>query len=437
MSHPHRSPSPGILVGAVPRIATVTFLFVVGIATLIGTVVLWPSGDSPTAPSTTSSYAAPGVTFPRATVTATLAPCPIDPGAAGSATPGAAGSPVPAQAGPGSTPATRTCGTITATVLEGAGAGQSVTIDAPTEVLRAGVHEGDRIVLLRLPDEAATASGAVLDSPYSYAGVERATPLWILGVVFAVAVIAVARLRGLAALIGLGIGGLVMIGFIAPSILQGHSALAVAVVGSLLIMYVVLYLTHGLSLRTSTALVGTIVGVALMAGVGELAVGATRLTGVSDDDGGTLQALAGSVSLQGLVTCGIIIGGLGALNDVTITQTSAVWELSAAGSHLGRRQLFSSAMRIGRDHLASTVYTIVFAYVGGAMPVLLLLSLYSRPWGDVITSEDIATELVRTMCSSFGLILAIPVTTLIAVLVATSGRGIPRHAGTASPTHTP
>ena len=103
---------------------------------------------------------------------------------------------------------------------------------------------------------------------------------------------------------------------------------------------------------------------------------------------------------------------------MTITQTSTVWELSAAADGLHRRHLFGHAMRIGRDHLASTVYTLVFAYVGGAMPVLLLLTVFARPWADVITSEDVATEVVRTLCSAFGLILAIPLTTAVAVAVA-------------------
>jgi uncharacterized membrane protein len=142
------------------------------------------------------------------------------------------------------------------TVQDGAAAGQSVAIDAPTEALQAGLQVGDRIVLLRLPDNAQV-QGAILDSPYSYAGIDRATPLWLLAAGFVVAVVIVGRLRGLAALVSLVLGGTVLLGFVAPALLGGHSAVLVTVVGSLLIMYVVLYLTHGPARRTSTALAGT------------------------------------------------------------------------------------------------------------------------------------------------------------------------------------
>lgn len=408
------------------RRSVLVFVLAAGVLTLVGCFFLWPRGQPPILPGT--NYAAPGVTFPRAEVTQVLPACPAPgPAGVGASAPqpgdatvsGSAGTPATQQPAP--TSASIPCGKVTATVLGGSGRGQSVTIFLPTEVIASGLQPGDTILLLRLPDTLQV-PGAILDSPYSYAGVERATPLWVLAAVFAVMVVLVARLRGLAALAGLVISGAMLLKFVAPSLLAGHDAVQVGIVGSLLIMYPVLYLTHGLSTRTSTALVGTIVGVLLIAGVGDLAVAATRLTGVSDDDGGTLQALAGSVSLHGLVTCGIIIGGLGALNDVTITQTSAVWELRQAAPDLPRRRLFASAMQIGRDHLASTVYTLVFAYVGAAMPILLLLSVYNRPWGDVLTSEDVATEIVRTISSAFGLTLAIPVTTLIAVLVVSATR---------------
>lgn len=416
MPHDHGGDEPPV--GRTARRLVVVGLAVVFALTLLGLAVLWPRDAPEASQAAVGAYAAPGVTFPRAEVTAVQPACPEQGPVSGSAPSSEPGSTTPRTPAVPAEPSG--CGTVTARILGGTAAGQTVTVDVPAEVLAAGLSPGDRVVLLRLPDAAiaqSTAAPGAL-SPYSYAGIERQTPLWILGVAFAVAVVAVARWRGLAALAGLVVGGVVLLGFVAPALLAGKNAIAVAVVAALLIMYVVLYLTHGLSLRTSTALVGTIAGVLLMAGLGEVAVAATRLTGVSDDDGGTLQALGGSVSLQGLVTCGIVIGGLGALNDVTITQTSAVWELSAAADGLHRRHLFGHAMRIGRDHLASTVYTLVFAYVGGAMPVLLLLTVFARPWADVITSEDVATEVVRTLCSAFGLILAIPLTTAVAVAVA-------------------
>jgi uncharacterized membrane protein len=182
-------------------------------------------------------------------------------------------------------------------------------------------------------------------------------------------------------------------------------------------MLVVLYLTHGVSLRTSTALLGTGVGLLLTAATGLLASDAARLTGAGDDNSSILQSLASAVRLHDLVACGVLIAAFGVLNDVTVTQTSAVWELRAASPTSGRRALFSSAMRIGRDHLASTVYTIVFAYAGAALPVLLLIAL-SGSFDTLFLSEDVTAEVVRMLASGIGLMLAIPATTAVAVMVA-------------------
>ena len=225
----------------------------------------------------------------------------------------------------------------------------------------------------------------------------------------------VARLRGLLALVGLGFGALVLVKFMLPALLAGESGLAVALVGSAAIMYVVLYLAHGLSLRTSAALAGTLVGIGITAVIGLTAVRAQRLSGVGDESGALLTSIVSHVSFQGLLTCALIIAGLGVLNDVTITQASSVWELRAASPEMPHRQLFTSAMRIGRDHIASTIYTIVFAYAGTALSVLLLLFVYDRPLIDLLSSEDIAEEVTRTLSSAIGLVLAVPVTTAIAV----------------------
>ena len=187
-------------------------------------------------------------------------------------------------------------------------------------------------------------------------------------------------------------------------------------------MFVVLYLAHGLSVRTSTALAGTLFGVGITAGLGVLAVDGARLSGVADDEGATLAAFIQTMDPKDLLTCAVIVAGLGVLNDVTITQSSAVWELRAAAPRLGRRELFHSGMRIGRDHIASTIYTIVFAYAGAALPVLLLLFLYERPVLDMLQTESISEEIVRTLASAIGLVLAVPVTTLIAALTVGSAK---------------
>jgi uncharacterized membrane protein len=188
-------------------------------------------------------------------------------------------------------------------------------------------------------------------------------------------------------------------------------------------MFVVLYLAHGLSLRTSAALGGTLLGISATALIGLYAVHGARLSGVADDSSGILSNQV-QLDFQGLLMCAIIIASLGVLNDVTITQASAVWELRAAAPEMPRRKLFGSAMRIGRDHIASTIYTIVFAYTGAALSVLLLVELYDRPLLQLLNSEDIGEEVMRTLAGSMGLVLAVPLTTLIAVLTVAHAKAL-------------
>ena len=224
------------------------------------------------------------------------------------------------------------------------------------------------------------------------------------------------------ALVGLAFSGLVIWQFMLPALLTGESGLLVGFSGSAAIMFVVLYLTHGLSMRTSAALAGTLAGVLVTAGVGAVAVGATRLTGMADESAGILSTFVGDLSFQSLLACATIVAGLGVLNDVTITQASSVWEIRAAAPTMSRAGVFASGMRIGRDHIASTIYTIVFAYAGSALAVLLILQLYGLPIDVLLTTEEIGEEIVRTLASSFGLVLAVPLTTAIATLTVPAGR---------------
>ena len=137
------------------------------------------------------------------------------------------------------------------------------------------------------------------------------------------------------------------------------------------------------------------------------------------------------MSFTALLTCSLVIAGLGVLNDTTITQASAVWELRAAGPHLSRWDLFTAGMRIGRDHIASTIYTIVFAYAGAALSTLVLLSLYSQPLDLLLSTEPFAEEIVRTLGSGIGLVLSVPLTTGVAAL--TVGSAVAAASASATP----
>lgn len=379
-------------VAPLPRAVLLLVLVAVAGAAVAGVVLLWPEAGKFDDLKGSVGFAVEGATFPTATVDEVLPACP--------------------RAGPDAQPDTSTpCDKVTVTVDEGVDQGTQVTVDVPPEVIGSGLEKGDHLVLIRTP---AKDGQPVI---HSYYEIERSTSLWLVGGLFVVVVLVVARLRGLMALVGLGVAGAVVGVFVIPALLTGRPALPVALVASAVIMYVVLYTTHGLSLRTSAALAGTLTGMALTAGIGWWSVSSAHLTGVVDDGGRILSTFAADISLQELLVAAVVISGLGILNDVTITQASVVWELRGASPTMNRRRLFASAMRIGRDHIASTIYTIVFAYAGTALTLLLAVSLYDRTWLDLLGTEEIAEELVRSFASSIGLVLAVPATTAIAVAV--------------------
>jgi uncharacterized membrane protein len=203
-----------------------------------------------------------------------------------------------------------------------------------------------------------------------------------------------------------------------PAMLAGESPLPVAIVGSTVIMIAVLYLAHGVSIRTTSALFGTLVGICLTAVIGLGATGWTSLNGLGTEDDQALLATVPALDLAGVVAAAMVIAGLGVLNDVTVTQASAVWELRSLRPGAGRGEVFASAMRIGRDHIASSVYTLVFAYAGSAMTVLLLITAYQRGLVEMATSEQIGQEIVRTLVGAIGLVLAVPITTALAIFMA-------------------
>ena len=271
---------------------------------------------------------------------------------------------------------------------------------------------GDDVMLVQAGDPGDTASYDVVDF-------QRSTPLLVLAALFAAAVVALGRWRGLAALVALGLSLIVLVTFVLPAILAGRDPLAVAVAGACAIMFGVLYLTHGISARTSTAVLGTLASLVLIGVLGSVFVAAAHITGLGEDTAGLSRALGTGVDARGLVLAGLIIGALGALDDVTVTQTSAVWELHAADPGMRPRALFAAAMRIGRDHVASSVNTLVLAYTGAALPLLLLFSVAERGLADTLTADVIAVEVVRTLVGSIGIVASVPVTTALAVAVVT------------------
>lgn len=405
MAHLHRaSEGDDLVVGRTVRTTLLSALAIVAVATVVGVVLLWPDGGKLDAIRKETPFAAPGVTTVTGRVVAVAPACPTSKQATGST--GDAGG----------------CGTIEVSVSDSGGRGDRARVQVPPEVTSSGLGAGDRVQLLRTPAQ----HGQPVS--YTFDTIDRKTPLFWLAVCFVLVVVAVARLRGFMAVVGLVISGLTIYFFLLPALLAGEPAILVTTVTASAIMFVVLYTTHGPNLRTSTALAGTLVGIALTAGISVFSIGYTHLTGVADETGGFVATFAGGLDFQGLLAAGVILAGLGVLNDVTITQASSVWELRAASPDMTRRQLFGRAMRIGQDHIASTIYTIAFAYAGASLAVLMLLTIYARPILQLLPSEPLAEEIARTIVTAIGLILAVPITTGIATLVTSTAAPTSRSA---------
>ena len=282
------------------------------------------------------------------------------------------------------------------------------------------LRPGDRIRVVTVSE---VAPGT---TPYIFQDFQRGPPMALLVGLFVLLVALVARWRGLASLAGLAVALVVVWRFTLPALLAGRDGAAVGLVSAAAIMFVVLYLAHGVSLRTSTALAGTLVGLAATTVIAAWASGAAHLTGLSDEYALDLLSYAPDVRMRQVLLAGTVLAGLGVLNDVTVTQASAVWELHDAQPTASWRRLVGQGMRIGRDHIASTIYTIAFAYVAAALPLVLLVSMSSDvSLLEAVGSGELAEEVARTLVGSIGLVLAIPLTTMIAALVVTSGRRAP------------
>lgn len=317
----------------------------------------------------------------------------------------------------GTVPDTVACLQVLATVTSGPQEGADIEIWATATTTPADVPAGTRIIVEHYP----AAEGS--PETWAWSDYARTVPLATFALAFVLLVALIARWRGLLAILGLVIAFVVIWLYILPGLIAGEDAMVLALCGSAVIMTVVLYLAHGFSLRTSTALLGTLTGLLLIGALGALGAHAAHLSGVASEDDFRLASLLGdngAAALRGVFLCGVVLAGLGVLNDVTVTQASAVWELRRADPTVSWRGLFDGGMRIGRDHIASTIYTIAFAYAGASLPVLLLLQIYALPLGQTLTGSQFAPEIVRTLAGSIGLVLAIPFTTAIAALVARS-----------------
>ena len=393
--HGHGGPGRPSL-GPVPRHLKLLIGLLIGplvLATVVGLAVLWPDGDL--------EISGPGVDVRRGTAEVQdIGACRQD---------------------------VEGCRLARVELLSGPGAPGEAEALLPYGDAAPEVEAGDRIIV-------SYTEQAPAGEQYAFQDFDRGPPLLTLTLLFAVAVLALSRWRGIGALASLAYSLVLIAVFTLPAIMEGSPPLAVAVVTAAAIMLVTLYLSHGFDVRSTVAMLGTLVSRVVIGGMGWVFTRAGHFTGLVDEGSQYISGIAAQVDLRGLLLAGLVIGALGVLDDVTVTQTWAVWELADVDPGASSRTLFVRAMRIGRSHAASTVNTLVLAYVGATLPLMLVFSALELPFGIAVSQEIVAQEVVRGLVGGLGIIAAVPVTTGIAALVA--GRLVrERRTSAAGPSH--
>jgi uncharacterized membrane protein len=247
---------------------------------------------------------------------------------------------------------------------------------------------------------------------------KRSGPLAILLGAFVLSILIMGRWKGLGSLVALGISMIMITGYVIPHILAGEDPVVVSLIGSVILLAVTLYLTYGWNLKTHASVLSIMLSLLLTGVLSILFVNLARLTGYGDENATYLMQVSSiQIDPRGLLLGGMIIGALGVLDDLVTSQSAAVVEIHDANPALGFRGTFQKAMRIGQDHVAATVNTLVLAYTGASLPLLLVFTLGNGNYGFFINSEFLAEEIVRTLVGSLGLIAAVPISTLIATLL--------------------
>lgn len=281
--------------------------------------------------------------------------------------------------------------------------GERVILEFPDEPGQPRLSEGESVFLSATTGDDGTVT-------YQYADRDRRLLLAVLAIVFSAAVVGLGRMRGIAALAGLALSIAILLWFILPAIVQGEDAVLVALVGGGAIALISLYLAHGYNPLTHVAALGAFSALVLTTGLSWVAVAVAGFSGLATEEAFFLLSLP-DVDLSGLLLAGIVLGAIGALDDVTVTQASAVWEVHGANPALDSSELYEAGIRVGRDHIVSTVNTLLLAYAGASLPLLILFTLSGQPLGFVASSETVAVEIVRTLVGSIGLVAAVPMTT--------------------------
>jgi uncharacterized membrane protein len=317
---------------------------------------------------------------------------------------------------PCTTPGATLCIRVGIKLESGPKKGQRTSFGFAGRDVRFSVGDRIRVYEQNLPPDAQI--GGVKLDPYQFSDFERGRPLVLLAAIFVALVFATARWKGARALLGLVASLLVIVFFIVPAILNGESPQGVALVGALAVMLVTIVLAHGIGPKAIAACLGTASALLLTLFLADVFVEAAHLSGLASEEAIYLNASVQAVSVRGLLLAGMVIAALGVLDDLTVTQASTVLALRRANPSFAFGELYRRAVDVGHDHIAATVNTLVLAYAGAALPVLLVFSLAGTPFREAVGFEIVAAEVVATLVGSIGLIAAVPLTTALAALLA-------------------
>jgi len=314
-------------------------------------------------------------------------------------------------------PQARNCTVVTVTLSGGPDKGGRTSFRFGDTGSDAHLELGDKVFVYKNPLPPTAQLGGVKVPPYSFSDFQRKGPLLWLLAVFAVVVLAAGRFHGLRALVGLTVSLATVVFFIVPAITDGRPPLQVAAFGALGVMLATIPLVHGGGAKSLAACLGTALALLVTLGLANAFTSLAHLSGLSTDEAIFLQSTT-HVSIRGLLLAGMVVGALGVLGDTTVTQASIVMTLRRARPDLGWRGLVAHATGVGRDHIAATVNTLVLAYTGAALPILIVFSIGGTSFGSAVNSEAVAEPIVATLVGSIGLIVAVPVTTALAALLA-------------------
>lgn len=304
-------------------------------------------------------------------------------------------------------------------VQEGTYAGEVFEIEYGTRQIRHEmimVKEGDRLMITvsSMPDGTLSAYFTDFD--------RRNSLLFLFGIFIAVSIL-VSGWKGVRSLLGILLSLIMIITIILPGIQEGGDPLLIGIRGAILFITFSLYIVYGWTVKTHAAVLGSIIALTITGLLAFAFVQNARLTGYGDENMFFIsQITQNALNVRGLLLTGILIGTLGVLDDLVISQASAVFELYRNNPQQQFKELFRSAMKIGQDHIAATVNTLVLAYAGASLPMLLLFSFSNVDFRMAINLEFIAEEVVRTMVGSLGLFASVPITTAMAALIAVNYR---------------